>query len=68
MVVFRRNSVDVLLAVLAPHDERRRIGGLKRQGEMGQYKRIGVSMLNPGRCIKRHPGREKHRLNDKKVP
>ncbi len=49
MVIFRRNSADVLLAVLAPHDERRRIGGLKRQGEVEQYKRIGVPMLNPGR-------------------
>jgi len=49
MVIFRRNSADVLLAVLAPHDERRRIGGLKRQGEIEQYKRIGVPMLNPGR-------------------
>ena len=68
MVVFRQNSVDVLLAVLAQHDERRRIGGLKRQGEIGQYKRIGVPMLNPGRYIKRHPEREKRRLNDDKVP
>ena len=68
MVVFRRNSADVLLAVLAPHDERRCIGGQKRQGEMEQYKRIGVPMLNPGRYIKRHPGREKRRLNDNRVP
>src|SRR5947209_4433429 len=42
VVLLRGLAIDVLLSVLAHHDDRRRAGGLERKREIEKNERVGV--------------------------
>ena len=54
-ILRRLLPVDVLLPVLAHHDERRRIGGLKGEREVEEDERIGIPMVDPRRDVEDDP-------------
>ena len=67
-VVLGLLAVDVLLAVLAHHDDRRRVGGLERQREVQQDEGIGVPLLDVGGHVQHDPDEQDRRLDDDEAP
>jgi len=61
-------AIDILLPILAHHDERRRIGGLKRERQIKQDERIGIPLLDVGRDVESDPEKQDKALDDDEVP
>jgi hypothetical protein len=61
-------AVDVLLAVLAHHDERRGVGRLERQSEVQQDEGVGVPRAHPGGDVEDDPDEQHGRLDEDERP
>src|SRR5258705_10561611 len=68
VVVLGGLTIDILLPILAHHDEGRRVGGLERERQIEQNKRIGIPPLNVGGDVEGDPKQEKDGLDDDECP
>src|SRR3954453_11887979 len=55
VIVLGLAAVDIRLAVLAHHDERRRISGLEGESEVEEDERIGIPMADPRQDVEHDP-------------
>src|SRR4029077_2393614 len=68
IVVFGRLAINILLTVLAHHDERSGISSLERECEIEQDEWIGVPPFDIGGDVENDPGKKNDRLQDDKRP
>ena len=68
VVVLRGLAIDVLLAVLAHHDERRRVGGLERKCEIEKNERVGVPTPDRAHQVGGYPDDQDRALDDDEAP
>src|SRR3984957_5219965 len=68
VVVLRLLAVDILLAVLAHHDEGRRVGRLERERQVEQDEGIGVPFVDEGGDVQHDPDEQDPRLDDDEGP
>src|SRR4051794_3592384 len=68
IIILGRLAINVLLSILAHHDEGCRIGGLERERQIEQNKRVWVPLLHEGRDVKSDPEHQSNRLDDDKGP
>src|SRR6185312_125972 len=64
VVVFCLLAIDVLLSVLAHHDEGRGIGRLERQRQVQENKGIGIPLLHISGDVENDPDQQDDRLDD----
>jgi len=62
------DAIDILLPVLAHHDERSRIGRLEGQGQVQQDEWIRIPTLDIGGHVEGDPEDEDRRLDDDEAP
>jgi hypothetical protein len=63
-IVLRLVAIDILLPVLAHHDERGRVSGLERERQVEQDKRVGIPLLNVSGDVEDDPDQQIDRLNN----
>src|SRR5690242_12319160 len=68
VVVFRGLAIDVLLPVLAHHDDRRGVGGLERKREIEKNEWIGVPAPDRADQIGGYPDEQDRALDNDETP
>src|SRR5262245_30309984 len=68
VVVLRDLAIDVLLPVLAHHNDWRGVGRLERKSEIEKNERVGVPPAHRTDQIGGYPGEQDRTLDDDKAP
>src|SRR6516162_7115573 len=68
VVVLRGLAIDVLLPVLAHHDDWRGVGRLERKREVEKNERVGVPRLHRADQVSGYPNEQDHALDDDEAP
>src|SRR4051812_43646901 len=68
VVVLRGLAIDVLLPVLAHHDDRRGVGRLERKREIEKNERIGVPTPDRADQVGGYPDEQDSALDDDETP
>ena len=68
VVVLRGLAIDVLLPVLAHHDDRRGVGRLERKREVEKNERIGVPAADHSDKVGGYPDEQDRTLDDDETP
>lgn len=68
IVCFCIGPISFILPILSHHDDRSSIGGLCREEEIEEDKRIYIPMIHPSYNIADHPENYDNGLDDDKIP